>query len=487
VSEDIRARVEAMSVRATATVAEAMRAIDRGELSVAFLVDGDGAFAGLVTDGDVRRALLAGLSLDAPVAQAANPAAKTARVGMAAEEVAALFSEPVRVVPLLDEDGRVADLALFDSRVRLPVAEPFLGEEELRYVSECVLTGWVSSAGKFVGRFEELFAERCAVDHAVAVSNGTAALHVALVGLGIGPGDEVIVPALTFVATANAVAYTGATPVFADSEPATWNVDPEAVAAAVTPRTRAIVAVHLYGHPADMEALLAVANEHALPVVEDAAEAHGARYKGRPVGGLGAAGTFSFYGNKIVTTGEGGMVVTNDGGLADRIRTLRDHGMEPGRRYWHPVLGFNYRLTNLQAALGVAQLEKLDDILGAKRRIAERYAAGLRGVPGITLPPDEPWAESVYWLYSILVDPAEFGLDRDAVMGALDAAGIETRPFFTPLHRQPLYATDASLPVAERLAERGVSLPSAVTLAPLEVERVVETLGALASAPAPAP
>jgi perosamine synthetase len=470
-----------MSVPAGATVGDAMRAIDRGELGLALLVAPDGRFAGLVTDGDLRRALLGGLSLESPLADVPRPQPHTARVGSSFEDVAALFSESVRVLPLLDEAGRVADLAIYDSWTRLPVAEPFLGEEELRYVSECVLSGWVSSAGTFVRRFEELFAERCGVEHALAVSNGTAALHVALAALGIGPGDEVIVPALTFVATANAVVYTGATPVFADSEPVTWNVDPEAVAAAISPRTKAIVAVHLYGHPAEMDAILAAAR--GIPVVEDAAEAHGALYRGRPVGALGRVGTFSFYGNKIVTTGEGGMVVTDDAELAARVRLLRDHGMEPGRRYWHPVLGFNYRLTNLQAALGVAQLEKLDQILAAKRRITERYAAGLRGLPGLVLPPEEPWARNVHWLYSILVD------DRDAVMDGLEAAGIESRPFFTPLHQQPLYASGERLPVAEGLAERGLSLPSAVTLAPGEIDRVVATLASLVRArePAPAP
>jgi perosamine synthetase len=270
--------------------------------------------------------------------------------------------------------------------------------------------------------------------------------------------------------------------VFVDSEPVTWNLDPEAVAAAITPRTRAIVPVHLYGHPAEMDAILDVAARHEIPVVEDAAEAHGALYKGRPVGSLGRVGTFSFYGNKILTTGEGGMVVTSEAGLAERIRVLRDHGMEPGRRYWHPVLGFNYRLTNLQAALGVAQLEKLDTILAAKRRIVELYAEGLRGLPGITLPPAEPWAENVHWLYSVLIDPSELGVERDTVMDELDAAGIETRPFFTPIHQQPLYATGEHFPVAEQLADRGLSLPSAVTLAQADVERVVETLASLASA-----
>lgn len=475
---NIRARIEGMSVAAEASVGDAMRAIDRGELGVALLVGPGGRFAGLVTDGDLRRALLEGVSLEAPLARVRHPQPRTARTDDSFDRVAELFSESVRVLPILDATDRVVDLAVYDSWTRLPVAEPFLGEEELRYVSECVLSGWVSSAGKFVSRFEGLFAERCGVDHAIAVSNGTAALHVALAALGVGPGDEVIVPALTFIATANAVTYTGARPVFADSEPVTWNVDPEAIAAAITSRTKAIVPVHLYGHPADLDAIVAAAD--GIPIIEDAAEAHGALYKGRPVGSLGLAGTFSFYGNKIVTTGEGGIVVTNDAELAARIRVLRDHGMEPGRRYWHPVLGFNYRLTNLQAALGVAQLERLDEILDAKRRVSDRYSAGLNHLPGITLPPEAPWATNVHWLYSILVD------DRDTVMDVLELAGIESRPFFTPIHQQPLYATGEPLPVAESLAGRGVSLPSAVTLSSAEIDRVVATLGSVASLEAPA-
>jgi perosamine synthetase len=483
-TEQIRARIEAMSVPPAGTVRDAMRAIDRGELGTALLLAGDGAFAGLVTDGDIRRALLGGLGLDSPVSAVEHPAPKTARVGMASEEVAGLFSDPVRVVPLLDANGRVADLAIFDSRVRLPVAEPFLGEEELRYVSECVLTGWVSSKGRFVQRFEELFAQRCEVEHAVSCSNGTAALHLALLALGLGPGDEAIVPSLTFVATANAVAYTGATPILVDSEPRTWNLDPELVAAAIKTRTKAIVPVHLYGHPADLDPILELGREHGIPVLEDAAEAHGALYKGRPVGALGDVGVFSFYGNKIVTTGEGGMVVTNRADLAERVRMFRDHGMDPGRRYWHTVLGYNYRLTNLQAALGVAQLEKLDAILAAKSRVASRYAEGLAGVPGIVLPPAEPWARNVHWLYSVLVEE-QFGLGRDELMAELDAAGVESRPFFIPVHRQPLYDRGERLPVAERLADTGLSLPSAVTLAPDEVDRVVQAIASLRRAPQP--
>jgi perosamine synthetase len=474
------AEIDAVAIPTTATIRECLAAIDRGALGFALLVD-EGRFAGLVTDGDARRALLAGASLDDRAADLTRPTAKTATVHDSREQVAAAFTEKIRVVPILDDDGRVVDVALFDRRARLPVAEPFLGERELAYVTECITSGWVSSAGAFVTRFEEAFADFCGSRHAVSVSNGTTALHVALVALGVGPGDEVIVPTLTFIATANAVTYTGATPVLVDSDPDTWTIDPAAIEAAVTPRTRAIVPVHLYGHPADLDRILAVAAARGVAVVEDAAEAHGATYRGRRVGTFGVMGIFSFYGNKIFTTGEGGMVVTDDDDLAAQLRILRAHGMSETRRYWHPVLGFNYRLTNLQAALGLAQIERADEILAAKRDLAKRYDDALRGVPGLTLPPDAEWATSVHWLYSILVDRDAFGMSRDELQRALDDRGIETRPFFVPIHEQPLYAHDArQLPVAEELARRGLSLPSAVGLGADEIARVAETIAALA-------
>lgn len=458
-----------------------MRAIDRGALGVALLVDADGVLAGLVTDGDIRRALLAGAGLETPLAGIANPKPVVADIGAPAEEVNRLFDERVHVVPLLDERRRVVDLALFDRRVRLPVASPLLGERELQYVTECVLSGWVSSAGPFVQRFEKTFAAFCGTRHAISASNGTTALHLAVLALGIGAGDEVIVPSLTFISTANAVTYTGARPVPVDSDPDTWCIDPEAAAAAIGPATRAIMPVHLYGHPADMSAIADLAARHGLAVIEDAAEAHGARYRGRAVGSIGDVGVFSFYGNKIVTTGEGGMLVTDDDELAARIRMLRDHGTDPDRRYWHPVVGYNYRLTNLQAAIGVAQMERVDEILAAKQRAARLYDEGLESVPGITLPPRAPWAENVFWLYSILVDAEAFGRGRDDVIAALDALGIETRPLFPPVHTQPPYAQGAELPVAERLAATGLSLPSAASLSDGEIARVVEAVAALAT------
>lgn len=474
---NVTSQIALMSIAHTSTIREVMRVIDRAGLGCALLVVPETRrFAGLVTDGDIRRALLSGQGLDSLVSGVPRPEPKTGRAGMAIDQVKELFGEEVRVAPLLDDAEQVVDLAVFDRRMRLPVAEPWLGEKEVMYVTECVLTGWVSSAGKFVTEFETSFAEFCGSRHAIAVSNGTSALHLALLALGVGEGDEVIVPALTFIATANAVAYTGATPVVVDSEPGTWNIDSVRVEEAITPRTKGIIAVHLYGHPADMDALADVADRHHLFIVEDAAEAHGARYKGRRVGSIGAIGAFSFYGNKIITTGEGGMITTDRSDLVDRIRMLRDHGMASDKRYWHPVVGYNYRLTNLQAALGVAQMEKVEAILSSKKRLALAYDEGLRDVPGLTLPPKAAWGDPVYWLYSVLIDPERFGQTRDDVMGQLAEKGIETRPVFVPLHQQPIYRDLNSRPVAERLADRGLSLPSAVGLKPTEISRVVAAI-----------
>jgi perosamine synthetase len=345
----------------------------------------------------------------------------------------------------------------------IPVAEPSLSGNELAYVTDCISSGWISSIGKYIPRFENEFADYCSTSHGIAVCNGTTALHLALRTLNIGPGDEVILPSLTFIATANAVMYTGATPVFADSEESTWNLAPEEVNRRITSKTRAIIAVHLYGHPVDMDPILDISEKHGISVIEDAAEAHGARYKGRRVGGMGIINCFSFYGNKIITTGEGGMLTTQDAELARRARFLRDHAMSPARRYWHPEIGYNYRMTNLQAALGVAQLEQIERFIAHKREIASIYNDLLKDTPGLVLPPNKSWAEPVYWMYSVLVTP-EFPLSRDGLADALRAQGIDNRPFFVPIHQNPPYDTGAALPVAEQLSQRGLNLPSGVKL-----------------------
>jgi perosamine synthetase len=357
----------------------------------------------------------------------------------------------------------------------IPVSEPLLSGNELAYVTDCIQSGWVSSLGKYILEFERLFAQFCGVKHGIAVSNGTTALHLALATLGIGPGDEVIVPALTFIATANAVHYTGAKPVFADSEPHTWNIDPADVARCITPRTKAIIPVHVYGHPVDMQPILELAAQHNLLVIEDAAEAHGARYHNKRVGSLGKMGVFSFYGNKIITTGEGGMITTDDDDLAERAHFLRDHAMSPSKRYWHTEIGFNYRMTNIQAAMGVAQMEKIEEYIERKRQNAKLYNRALQGIPGVALPPEAAWATSVYWMYSILVD-SPYPLSRDELMKVLRTHNIDSRPFFYPVHTQPPYHTLDSLPVAERLSVLGINLPSAVTLTDADIARIAAVI-----------
>ena len=307
-------------------------------------------------------------------------------------------------------------------KIFIPVYEPELSGNELKYLTKCIKTNWISSLGEYVAQFEEDFGKFVGTRYAVSSSSGTTALHLALAALGIGKGDEVIVPDLTFVATANAVSYTGARPVFVDASHDTWNIDPRSMARKITKSTKAIIAVHLYGHSADMDAILALAKAHGLWVIEDAAEAHGAEYKGNKVGSLGDIGCFSFYGNKIITTGEGGMVVTNNADTAKRVKMLRDHAMSQDQVYWHEVIGYNYRMTNVQAAIGVAQLERIASIIEIKRENAMIYNSFLKDIPGIVLPPELPWAKSVYWMYSILIEKTA-GISRNTLMLALKEKG----------------------------------------------------------------
>lgn len=370
--------------------------------------------------------------------------------------------------------------------MRYPVAAPDLSGNELEYVTECLSSSWISSNGRFIEEFEASVAEFIGTRFAIATCNGTAALHIALLALGLKPGDEVIVPTLTYVATANAVTYCGARPVFADVDPQTWNLAPESVCRLITPRTRGIVPVHLYGLPCDLEPILETARTHGLWVVEDAAEALGATYQNRFVGSFGKAAVFSFFGNKIVTTGEGGMVVTNDPDLAERLRLLRGQGMDPKRRYWHPQIGYNYRMTNIAAAIGLAQMERIHDLLAARRRVAAWYQEELADCEEIAFQAVESPAVSVHWMVGVILGSP---LARDAVMAELAAAGIETRPFFFPVHHFPTYAgcgTDQGCPMATDLAYRGICLPTAAYLQPRDVAFIAQTLRrAVAKQPRP--
>ncbi len=343
------------------------------------------------------------------------------------------------------------------TQIRIPIYQPDLSGNEKAYVNECLDTSWISSRGRFVGEFEQKFAEFVGTEHAASVCNGTVALHLALLALGIGPGDEVIVPTLTYISSVNAITYTGAKPVFVDSLRSTWQMDPEDVRRNVTPNTRAIMPVHLYGQACDMDALMAVAAEHRLFVVEDCAEGFGTLYKGRHVGTFGDISTFSFFGNKTITTGEGGMVVSNDKTLNERARHLKGQGLAAHREYWHDVVGYNYRMTNIQAAIGLAQLERAEQTIAAKRALAARYATALAGLP-VEIHAEAPGTVHTYWMVSILVERAE---QREPLRKHLAQAGIETRPLFYPVHTMPMYAHNyRKHRVAEDLAWRGVNLPS---------------------------
>jgi perosamine synthetase len=369
---------------------------------------------------------------------------------------------------------------LTSTKTLIPVAEPLLDGNELEYVTDCLKSGWISSLGKYVREFEERFAAYCGARYGIATSNGTVAIHLLAATLNLGPGDEVIMPSLTYVATANGISYTGATPVLVDSDRETWNISPEAVETAITPRTKAIFAVHLYGHPADMDRLGAIARAHKIEIFEDAAEAHGARYKGQRVGGLSDAAIFSFYGNKIITTGEGGIIVTNNKAWAERAFFLENQGRKNSNPYWHPEIAFNYRMTNLQAAVGVAQLERIDELIAIRQRNAAHYNRRLAAVRGLTLPPAANWATNVYWMYSVIVED-EFGLGRDLIRQELRRAGIESRPFFYPVHTLPMYNSGQSLPVAEELAQKGLNLPSGATLTSGQIDYICDTLIGLAA------
>lgn len=368
----------------------------------------------------------------------------------------------------------------------IPVSEPLIGEAERRYVDEAVRSGWISSEGPFVARFEEAWAAYCGVRHGVAISSGTTALFAAIAALDLAPGDEVILPTFTYIGCVHAITAVGALPVLVDADPETWCMDVAQTAARVTARTRAIMPVHIYGHPVEMEPLRDLAARHGLTLVEDAAEAHGATYHGRRTGALGDVACFSFYANKIITTGEGGMVVTDDDRLAARVREYRNMAFQPGRRFSHERVGYNYRLTSLQAAVGLAQVESVEARVRRKRGIGARYTALLQGMPGLALPVERAGATNVYWMYGIVLDD---GVPFDAAECAarLLARGVDTRPFFLGMHEQPVFHAAGLFrgeryPVAERLARRGLYLPSGLTLTDGAIEQVVAAVRAVLGA-----
>ncbi len=363
----------------------------------------------------------------------------------------------------------------------IPVCEPTLKGNELKYVTECIKTNWISSHGKFIKEFEEVFAAYCGVKYGIACSNGTTALHLALVSAGIKEGAEVIVPDFTMIACANAVIYSNAKPVFVDADPEIWCINPDLIEEKITEKTGAIMPVHIYGHPCDMDSINKIAKQYSLIVLEDAAEAHGAEYKGKKAGSLGDAAAFSFYANKIITTGEGGMVVTDDKKIAERARLLRNHAFTP-ERFVHEEIGFNYRLTNLQAAIGVAQMEKVEKLIEARRRNAKLYNEFFEKADWIITPSEKPWAKNVYWMYGIVLEKKS-GLNARTARAKLLKKGIETRAFFYPMHLQPAFrkrrgiaGIEGDFPVSTMLSEQGFYLPSSSHLTEDQIEKVAKAV-----------
>lgn len=363
----------------------------------------------------------------------------------------------------------------------VPVNKPLLNGREREYLLECLSSGWISSEGPFVSKFEELFAKRVQRRHGIAVANGSVALDAAVAALGIGPGDEVIMPTFTIISCAAAIVRAGATPVLVDCDPVTWNMDVSQVEQKVTAHTRAIMVVHIYGMPVEMDSLLKIAERHKLAIIEDAAEMHGQTYKGRPCGSFGEISTVSFYPNKHVTTGEGGMILTDDDQLASRCRSLRNLCFKPEQRFVHDELGWNFRMTNLQAAIGLAQLERLDEFVQIKRAMGARYTELLGGLTGIQLPVMKTeYAENIYWVFGLVLND-ERRLDGRAAMAELGKLGVGTRPFFWGMHEQPVFRKlglfeGEKYPVAEHIARRGFYVPSGMALTHEEIDRVADAV-----------
>jgi perosamine synthetase len=362
----------------------------------------------------------------------------------------------------------------------IPVSEPKLGPKEKEYVLDCLETGWISSGGKYLEEFENHWAAYCGMKFGVAMCNGTVAIEAAVASIGLQPGDEVIMPSFTIISCVLAVVECGGIPVLVDCDPDTWCMDVSQIEAKITSRTRAIMPVHIYGHPVEMGPIIGLAKKYNLQIIEDAAEAHGAEYKSKRCGGFGDITCFSFYANKIVTTGEGGMALTNDAGLAEKLRSQRNLCFQPQRRFYHTELGHNYRMTNIQAAIGLAQMEAIEEHITQKRWMAKAYMERLQGIAGLQLPVEKSWAKNVYWMYGLVLDKA-LGMNAEEFARRLKDKGIETRPFFLGMHEQPVFHKRGFFigehyPVCERIARQGLYLPSGLTLTEAQVDEVSEKI-----------
>lgn len=440
------------------TIKEVLICINNNTKGVVFIVDETKKLVGIATDGDIRRALLDGAGLKESINAYMNVQFIYAQNPVEAQKIFQQYEWKIKIIPLVDEYMHVMDYVECSNNQHIALAQPQLNGNEYKYLMDALLSNWISSTGKYVTQFEEGFSKYCGVNYGVAVSNGTVALHLALVALGIGKGDEVIVPDITFAATINAVIYTGATPVIVDIEENSWCIDPYEIEKAITPNTKVIMPVHIYGQPCDMERICDIAQKHDLYIVEDCAEAHGAEWNHKKVGSFGIVSCFSFFGNKVITTGEGGMCITNSAELNEKMRILRDHGMSRERKYYHEEVGFNYRMTNLQAAIGLAQVERIDEILKWREKIEEEYRNVFLKSNGISMQKNDlDGRKKIAWLVSVLLDADK----RDDVLEELKKNNIDARPFFMPLSDMEIYKKYArKCIVSKKISTMGINLPT---------------------------
>lgn len=459
----------------SATIKDTMACIDYNAKGTAFIVDEDKKLVGIVTDGDIRRALLGGAGLKESIKIYMNDNFVYALDSIDAQRIFQQYAWKIRIIPLVDNMMHVIGYVEYDNKQYVPLAQPQLNGNEYNYLMDAFLSTWISSTGKYVTQFEACFSKYCGLQYGVATSNGTTALHLALTALGIGKGDEVIVPDITFAATINAVIYTGAIPVIVDIESDSWCIDPNKIEKAITPRTKVIIPVHIYGQPCDMGRICDIAQKHNVYIVEDCAEAHGAEWNHRKVGSFGIISCFSFFGNKVITTGEGGMCITNSKELNDKMRILRDHGMSRDRKYYHEVVGFNYRMTNMQAAIGVAQLEHIDKILEWRAELEEKYRIMFDKVQGIQLQKnDYVDRKKITWLVSILIDDES---KRDKILIKLKENNVEARAFFIPLSEMDIYKDYATNCVnSKKISKGGLNLPTTFDIDETEIDRIIQII-----------
>lgn len=462
------------------SIFDALKKIDANAQGILFVVE-NFHLKGIVTDGDIRRSLINKVALDTSVSEIFNKQYTALEHNTSNEIIQANLSERVKVIPLIDNRGNVVDFASIHRLHRISVLEPLLGGNELEYVTECIKTNWISSQGKYVQKFEDEIMQYTGAKYALAVSNGTVALHLAIVALGIQAGDEVIVPDITFGATLNAVILAGAIPVIVDVDRNSWNISLEKIEKSITSKTKAIMPVHIYGAPCDMPEVMEIAAKHKLLVIEDCAEALGSSISGKHVGTFGDAGTFSFFGNKVITCGEGGAVIFNDESSYNRAKILRDHGMTPGKRYWHDVVGFNYRLTNLQAAVGCAQFEQLPDFREKRKLLFSWYEKHLLPSGYFDVQVYNKDYQSSYWLFTVLINK-NCSIERDLLIDKLAKKGVDSRPVFYPMSKMPPfreYPTNLD-GTGETISSKGISLPTSVYLTEDDVikisKRIIECI-----------